>query len=155
MRSQGRWFAAALVTAGLALAGCTTDTSSGASAGGATAGNGPAKVESIAGKEVKKITLTEQAAKRLDIQTTVVAAAGTSMTVVPYAAVLYDPDGGTWVYTNPAPLTYVREKVVVAKIGGTDGSQAFLSQGPPVGTRVVVTGAIELYGAELGVGGEE
>jgi hypothetical protein len=46
-------------------------------------------------------------------------------------------------------LTYVREKVVIASVGRTD---AVLAEGPPVGTTVVLTGLIELYGAELGIG---
>ncbi|MGC5020697.1 hypothetical protein [Micromonospora sp. DT47] len=74
------------------------------------------------------------------------------MTVVPYSAVLYTPDGTTWVYTVPKALTQIRQKVVVATVGGADGTEAFLSEGPPVGTTVVTVGVMELYGAELGVG---
>jgi hypothetical protein len=132
-------------------------------------GESPATVEAIPGREVKKVTLTEQAARRVGIATVTIGSAqavpppgagpspgtptpGTPTTVVPYPAVLYDPEGVTWVYTVPQPLTYVREKVVVATVGGAGGTEAFLSQAPPAGTTVVTTGVIELWGAELGVG---
>lgn len=155
MRGPVRWVAAALLAAGLGLAGC----SAGPTSATDTKAAPPANVEAIPGTKVSKITLTEQAARRLGIQTVAVAAApasdrvvGPLTTVVPYAAVLYDPDGGTWVYAQRAPLTYVREQVVVAAIGGTNGNEAILATGPPVGTAVVSTGVIELWGAELGVG---
>jgi hypothetical protein len=66
--------------------------------------------------------------------------------------VVYTPDGNTWVYTVTGPRQYVREQVTVANVGGTAGSEAFLSSGPAEGTTIVKTGVIELYGAELGVG---
>jgi hypothetical protein len=164
MRHSGRWMAAVLITVGLGMAGCTRPAAN--PAGGHK--ESPAKVEAIPGKDVKKVTLTEQATHRLDIRTVPIGAApsavpgatppapgsrqGTSVIVVPYSAVVYDPDGGTWVYTVPQPLTYVREKVVVATVGGTNGTEAVLSDGPAAGTTVVSVGAFELYGAELGVG---
>jgi hypothetical protein len=43
---------------------------------------------------------------------------------------------------------------VVANVGGADGTEAFLSEGPAVGTTVVTIGAVELYGAEIGVSEE-
>jgi hypothetical protein len=52
------------------------------------------------------------------------------------------------VYTNPAPLTFVRALIVVDHI---DGDQAVLSQGLDSGTSVVTLGVSELYGAETGV----
>ncbi|SCG66667.1 hypothetical protein GA0070613_4190 [Micromonospora inositola] len=158
MRHGGRWMAAILIT--LASAACTTpasNTSSGHK-------DSPAMVEAIPGRDVKKVTLTEQAARRVGIATVTVGAMqpaapvgpspshGTPATVVPYSAVLYDANGVTWVYTVPQPLTYVREKVAVATVGGARGTDAFLSQAPPAGTSIVTTGVIELWGAELGVG---
>ncbi len=68
--------------------------------------------------------------------------------VIPYAAVLYDPQGKTWTYTNPGPLTFVREPITVDRI---EGDKAFLSDGPAPGTLVVTVGAAELFGAETGV----
>lgn len=107
----------------------------------------PVKVEQTAEK-FSRLTLTADAAKRLDLQTRPVAQRdvdGTALLVIPYAAVLYDTDGATWIYTNPTTLTYVRTPITVANISGED---AFLSVGPPVGTVVVTTGAEELLGSE-------
>jgi hypothetical protein len=75
---------------------------------------------------------------------------GTEQKVIPYAAVLYDLQGETWVYTRPEPLVYVRAPVIVDYI---DGDVAVLSEGPPAGTQVVTAGASELFGAESGIGG--
>jgi hypothetical protein len=159
MRSCRRWMAVILITAVLGLAGCSETASS--SPGGEEVS--PAKVEAIPDQDVKKVTITEQAAQRTGVETGAIAIApasllpaGTrpspSMTVVPYSAIVYDPSGVTWVYTVPEPLTYVRAKVVVATVGGSDGTQAVLSDGLPAGTTVVTKGVIELYGAELGIG---
>ena len=160
MRHGGRWTTAMLITMGLASAGCT----SAASTATDDHTESPASVMAIPGKDVKKVILTAQAAQRLDIQTVTVGAAQTAptkapspppdmpATVVPYAAVLYDPNGETWVYTVPQPLSYVRQKVVVVTVGGADGTEAVLSEAPPAGTTIVTTGVMELYGAELGVG---
>jgi hypothetical protein len=65
--------------------------------------------------------------------------------VVPYSAILYDLTGDTWVYTNPEPSVFVRERVDVERI---DKDLAVLNKGPAVGTQVVTIGAAELYGAE-------
>jgi hypothetical protein len=136
-----------LLALGLGLAGC------GAAPSASPAKENPATVEAIAGKDVKRLTLTDQAAKRVGVETvTIAATADPARTMVPYAAVLYTPDGATWVYVQTEPLTYVREKVVVADVSGAKGTEAILSQGPAVGTTVVRTGVFELYGAELGVG---
>ncbi|HSR29841.1 MAG TPA: hypothetical protein VLY63_04685 [Anaerolineae bacterium] len=68
--------------------------------------------------------------------------------VVPYTAVLYGVHGETWVYSNPEPLVYVRQPIVIDYI---EGDLAFLSEGPEVGTAVVIVGASELFGTETGV----
>ena len=54
-------------------------------------------------------------------------------------------------YTVPAPLTFVREPVVVELVKDDD---AYLEEGPPAGTKVVTVGVPELYGTEVGVNGE-
>jgi len=74
---------------------------------------------------------------------------GTQRKLIPYAAVLYDTRGGTWVYTNPEPLVFVRQRINVDYI---DGEQAVLSDGPAPGTAVVTAGGAELFGTELGIG---
>ncbi|NKE61273.1 hypothetical protein FXN61_32700 [Lentzea sp. PSKA42] len=144
--SSQRWAAAALIVLGLGAAGCTATP-----AASDVPQEKPAKVESIQGKSVKSVTLTEQAVKRVGVETTTVATADTG-TVVPYQAVLYTPDGNTWVYAVTGPRQYAREQVTIANVGGNAGTDAFLSAGPAAGTTIVKTGLIELYGAELGVG---
>ena len=109
---------------------------------------GPATVTEVAGTDLNRVELTADAAKRLDIQTADVAQNGKG-TVVPYAAVLYAPTGETWVYVSPKPLSFVRQQIVVESI---EGDRAFLSSGPAPGTTVVTVGAVELFGAESGLG---
>ena len=91
--------------------------------------------------------LTEKAVERLDIQTTSVSADG-DQKLIPYAAVLYGLDGETWAYTNPEPLVYVRQNIVIDHI---DGDMVVLSEGPDVDTPIVTVGVSLLYGAETGV----
>jgi hypothetical protein len=108
----------------------------------------PATVTDIDGKDGKRVVLTERAAERLDITTAPVGRTEAGMTV-PYASVIYDPNGSAWVYTSPEPRNFVRHSITVDRI---DDHLAVLSDGPPVGTKVVAVGAAELYGAELEIG---
>lgn len=108
----------------------------------------PAVVEPIEGTDFGRITLTASAAERLDIQTTTVESAEGAQ-VVPSAAVIIDPAGAYWVYTNPEPLVYVREELVSVH---EEGQRAFFRAGPTTGTSVVIVGVPELYGAEFGIG---
>ena len=94
------------------------------------------------------VILSYEAAKRIGIKTENVRDEA-GQKVIPYSAVIYEPDGSTWAYTNPKSLTFVRERIVVDRI---DGAQTILSDGPSVGTAVVTVGAAELFGAETGVG---
>jgi len=103
----------------------------------------PFQLEVIEGSDFQRVILTEKAAQRLDIQT-----APVNGNVIPYAAVLYGLNGETWTYTNPEPLVFVRQPIVIDHI---EGDSAFLSQGLDTGTAVVVIGVAELYGAEVGV----
>ncbi len=66
--------------------------------------------------------------------------------VVPYSAVYYDAKGTAWVYVNPKPLVFERQRIGVERVVG---DQALLNEGPSVGTHVVTVGAALLYGAEL------
>jgi hypothetical protein len=109
----------------------------------------PSRLEPIDGTELSRVILTDQAARRLDIQTEPVRTEqvdGKVRTLIPYAAVIYDLEGEAWVYTTPAPLTFVRATIDVDAI---EGEMAVLSSGPPVGTLVVTIGGAELYGAEF------
>ncbi len=74
---------------------------------------------------------------------------GAKRRIIPYAAVLYDSKGDTWVYTSPETLVFIRHRVSIDYI---EGDRAVLFAGPPVDMPVVTVGAAELYGAEFGVG---
>jgi hypothetical protein len=111
----------------------------------------PGRVEHVDGTNINRIVLTAEAAKRLGIATQPVREKQKHK-LVPYAAVLYDASGGTWTYTNPEPLVFVRVRVTIEVI---QGDQAILAQGPATGTLVVTVGATELYGTEFGVSGDE
>jgi len=67
---------------------------------------------------------------------------------VPYSAVIYGVHGETWVYTNPEPLVFVREPIVIDYI---HEDWAILSEGPAAGTDIVIVGGTELFGTETGV----
>ncbi len=77
------------------------------------------------------------------------ARAGASATVIiPYSAVIYDPSGQTYAFTNTGSA-HVRRG---ADHGRADrGQLAYLSTGPKAGTKVVTVGAEELYGVQTGV----
>ena len=111
----------------------------------------PAHVEVIPGTDLGRVTLTAQAARRIGLQVVELRAGGRpGRTVVPGDALVYGADGTTWVYVEePESLTFQREVVMVDTITATS---AVLSDGPPVGTRVVGLGSAELYGTESGVG---
>ena len=93
------------------------------------------------------VEFTAEGAKRTGLQAETVERSGRRVSV-PYAALLYDPEGRTYVYTSPKELRYVKEQVRVARI---DGDRVVLKRGPPAGTPVVTVGAIEVYGTELEV----
>jgi len=103
----------------------------------------PFQLEPIEGSDFQRVILTEKAAQRVDIQTATV-----DGNVIPYAAVLYGLEGETWTYTNPEPLVFVRQSIVIDHI---EGDSVVLSEGLDTGTAVVIIGAAELYGAEVGV----
>jgi hypothetical protein len=105
----------------------------------------PATVERVA-KGLNRITLTAEAARRIDVQTAP-ATAENGSTVIPYAAVLYDPNGKTWTYTSSEPLVFIRKDITVDRI---EADRAILTEGPAPGTAVVTVGAAELWGAEYG-----
>ena len=109
----------------------------------------PAKVEAISGSTLKKVTLTAKAAQRIDVQTAEVRTDPSGKRVIPYAAVLYDKQGATWVYVTTEPLAFVRHAIAIEIIRGEN---ATLKDGPAVGAKVLVVGVPQVYGAETGVG---
>jgi len=114
----------------------------------ATSNPKPAVLEKIAGSNVSKVILTEQGAKRIDLRTEPIRVqdGGPAM---PYAAIVYDKVGDTWVYTAAEPLTFVRQSI---SVGAIKGDVALLKDGPAPGTQVVTVGVAELYGVEFGAG---
>lgn len=104
-----------------------------------------ATLEEVEGQEVSRITLTEKAAERLGVTTGAVETVEGKLQV-PYSSLIYDASGGTWVYTNPEPLVFVRASVAVERI---EAPTVKLTSGPPPGTKIVTVGAAELLGAEL------
>jgi starvation-inducible outer membrane lipoprotein len=112
----------------------------------------PAIVEAIDGSALKRVTLSDDAAVRIGIETASVTTASAGRLEVPSASVLYDQNGQAWVYTNPEGRVFVRSEISIL---GTSGEQTLLSAGPPPETRVVTVGVAELYGTELGVGDPE
>lgn len=112
----------------------------------------PARVERSDGTGPSPVILTEQAVRRLDLQTVPVEridAPGPVTSAVPYSAVIYDAQGDNWVYTSIGDLTFVRHAVSIEYI---EGDRAYLTHGPEQGTQVVSVGAAELFGTEFDVG---
>jgi multidrug efflux pump subunit AcrA (membrane-fusion protein) len=141
---SGRWnpgLAAALVA--IALSGCTEVESS------AVEGYHPSELHEVEGSDVKQVTFTTEGAERTGLRTAPVRRDG-DRRVVPYSALLYDGEGATFVYTAPQPLSFLRAPVMVDRV---NGQRVLLTDGPPVGSRVVTTGAAEVYGSELEIAG--
>jgi hypothetical protein len=103
----------------------------------------PSKLEPIEGSELSRVILTEKAAERVGIEMIPV-----SRDSVPYAAVIYDIEGNTWIYTNPEPLVFVRVPIEIDHI---EGDTAVLSESLASDLTVVTVGVAELYGTETGV----
>ncbi len=141
--------AVGLLVGGLALGACARTAGGGSGGEEASFSQSAAKVERIEGSELSRVTLSERAAGRIGLRTTRVHAGRGGHPVVPYAAVLYDEQGETWVYTSTKPMTFVRQRVTVDRI---EGDRAILERGPRAGTTIVTVGSEELLGAELGVG---
>ncbi len=68
---------------------------------------------------------------------------------LPWESVLYDINGGAWVYEQIEPLVFARRRISIERVVG---DAACLAAGPPVGTEVVTAGAAELFGTEFGGG---
>jgi hypothetical protein len=67
---------------------------------------------------------------------------------VPASAILRDIYGGEWIYAQTAPNVFVRQRVEIASAGTRD---VIISRGLEPGMRIVITGAMELFGTEFGV----
>ena len=109
----------------------------------------PARVEATSDAKIMKVTLTPKAAERLGIVIDEVRADPSGRLIVPYASVLYDLTGKTWVYISADPLTFARGAVVIDTI---KGDNVYLTEGPPAGTKVLATGVPQVFGTEVKVG---
>jgi hypothetical protein len=109
----------------------------------------PAAISPVKGeKDLVSVTLTREGAARAGIATDAVRRQA-GHTTIPYAALLYEYDGSAFVYTNPRGLEYVRAHIEIDRVAG---DRVLLDEGPPVGTKVVTTGAPQVHGAELEYG---
>lgn len=141
---RNKLFTRLVIVGVISLSGCSS------SAGEDDATNDAAQIQDIQGSPLKRVTLTKEAADRIDLKTEDVKM-GPSGLEIPYGAVLYDPYGKTWAFVNIKGLSFERKSITVAKIVGDVAS---LTEGPDEGTKVVTLGATQLYGAEIGVGDE-
>lgn len=145
MRHSNRWLGVLPIIVSVYLAGCGRQAASHETVE-------PAHVEHIDGSDLSRLTLTDKAMERLDIRLGAVSEEriGPSLRkVVPYGAVIYDPQGHTWVYTSPERNTFVRAPIDVDRI---NNDMAILNDGPSVGTQVASVGGGLLYGTEFEVG---
>lgn len=133
--------AALIIIAVAALAGCNRTS---------VAASPPPPAHVTAGPHgAVSVVLTPLAAQRVGIQTAVaVSASRGRQAVVPYSALLYQPNGASAIYAVSGPLTYTLVPVAVARILG---NQVYLSGLHP-GTTVVTVGGEELLGVQDGVG---
>lgn len=134
--------AALIIIAVAALAGCNRTS--------VAAGPPPPPAHVTAGSHgAVSVVLTPLGAQRVGIQTAVaVSASGGRQAVVPYSALLYQPNGDSAIYAVSGPLTYTLVPVAVARISG---NQVYLTGLHP-GTTVVTVGGEELLGVQDGVG---
>jgi hypothetical protein len=110
----------------------------------------PARMEHAGSGDALSVVLTPLGAQRIGIKTAQAVAQG-PVVVIPYGALLYEPDGQTAVYVKVGPLVYTRRLVTVSAI---TGDRVLLSAGLRAGTPVVTQGGEELLGVQNGVGVE-
>jgi hypothetical protein len=109
-----------------------------------------ARMEHVGNGQSLSVVLTPLGARRIGIETAKAVAQG-PLVVIPYRALLYEPDGQTAVYVKVTALVYTRRYVTVSTI---NGSNVMLTGGLQSGTEVVTQGGEELLGVQNGVGVE-
>jgi hypothetical protein len=114
-------------------------------------GYSPSKLVAVKGSDddLQRIVFTKEGAARTALETAQIRRAG-KHTVIPYAALIYNDEAKTFVYTNPKALEYLRAPVTVDRI---EGNRVLLKNSPPIGTKIVTTGAVEVYGTEIDMAG--
>jgi hypothetical protein len=147
MRTARPYGIAALFVAGsLALAGCESVAGAKEDLAGA-----PASVELDATGGPARVTLVKDAVTRIGLETTPVGGQAGALSI-PYAAVVYDADGGTWTFVELEPGVFQRAPIAIASV---NDDTAVLTAGPQPGSAVVTVGAAELVGVEAGISGGE
>ena len=141
MNTTRRWIGAIPLMAVLLLPGCAK------TAEQKHVIKEPVTIEKDETTGLGRLTLTEKAAERIGIETVTVEEVD-GRSVVSSDAVIVDASGNRYVYANPERLLFTREPISVEN--ENDGL-AWLTDGPPAGTRVVTIGAAELHGAETGI----
>ena len=133
---------AALPIVLVVVAGC------GASEGAAEDEEEPYTLESQ-DDGASRLTVEAEAVDWLGIKSEPTRASASGLDLdVPTAALLYAPDGSTFVYIQAEEHTYDRHAVTVDHIGG---QWTTVHDGPEPGTPVVTQGGAELTGMEFGL----
>ena len=148
MNRWNRWFVVGLGAVIPPLSGCQKQSTA------QVKHEHPATVDRADASGISRVTLSEDAMQRLAIHTDAVTEEKSPrkdaiQKAVPYSALIYDPQGKTWVYTSPQPRVFVRAAIDVDYI---QGGLVYLLSGPETGTRVATVGVAELYGTEFTVG---
>lgn len=138
------------LTAPLTAAACGGDAEAGASAA-EEAIAAAATVRPDPGGGPALLQLTEESVARLGLRTEEVTAVGDALSI-PYAAVIYAPDGTSWAFVEVDDDVFQRRPITVDAI---EGDVVRLSDGPDPGTAVVTVAAAELVGVEAGISGGE
>jgi hypothetical protein len=142
---QSSFFGLGLAAVALAgLAGC------GPAPSGTAPQVPPARMERIGHSPTLSVVLTPLGARRIGIETAPAVANG-PLVVIPYSALLYEPNGQTAVYVKVSALAYTRRFVTVSTV---NDNQVMLTGGLQPGTEVVTRGGEELLGVQNGVGVE-
>jgi hypothetical protein len=92
------------------------------------------------------ITFSTTGAERADVGTTPVTGSD-SERKLPYAALLYNGDGSTFVYTATGPRTYRYTPIHLEKV--VDSTTIVFTEGPKPGTPVVTSGVPQVHGADI------
>jgi hypothetical protein len=92
------------------------------------------------------VTLGKVGAERADVGTTQVTGSN-GRRELPYAALLYNADGSTFVYTATGPRTFRYTPIRLLEVVGNN-TIAFTG-GPTPGTPVVTSGVPQVHGADI------
>ncbi|WP_158718972.1 efflux RND transporter permease subunit [Streptomyces globisporus] len=160
-RLRRRRWAAGLSAAGLLLAGgaslsACSDSQLSAASTTEHSEEPPAEIEKVEEGKIPHLTLAEDTVHRIHLTTEPLRqgpldGAGPPQTLIPLKAVVYDPEGKTFAFTNPKPFVYLRTPVELGRFGEDD---AVVKSGLTAGTPVVTVGAAELLGIEYETDGE-